>query len=205
MSGSISNQLSSVAQKIATAETDIEKVETKIEKVKTDIEEVKTKIATAETEIEAVKAQLSVVDQQLCASGLPDEQENSLVEDQRYLRKRISELQEEKNQLLKRISEDLGKEKNHLLEEKNHLRVKENRLLDQLKDLQQGAEGVSGSLFDLNLERTYVCCVTIFANVFLNHVFHRIQRQTHTISAAAAWYHGSPREGQGRATHRFGN
>ena len=198
MSGSISNQLSSVAQKIATAETEIEEVKTEIEKVKTDIEEVKTKIATAETEIEkvkpeieAVKAQLSVVDQQLCASGLPDEQENSLVEDQRYLRKRISELQ-------KRISEDLGVKENHLRDAWKDLR-------DQLKDLQQGAEGVSGSLFDLNLERTYVCCVTIFANVFLNHVFHRIQRQTHTISAAAAWYHGSPREGQGRATHRFGN
>jgi len=191
MSGSISNQLSSVAQKIATAETEIEEVKTEIEKVKTDIEEVKTKIATAETEIEKVKAQLSVVDQQLCASGLPDEEKNSLVEDQRYLRKRISELQ-------KRISEDLGVKENHLRDAWKDLR-------DQLKDLQQGAEGVSGSLFDLNLERTYVCCVTIFANVFLNHVFHRIQRQTHTISAAAAWYHGSPREGQGRATHRFGN
>jgi chromosome segregation ATPase len=171
MSGSISNQLSSVAQKIATAETEIEEVKTEIEKVKTDIEEVKTKIATAETEIEAVKAQLSVVDQQLCASGLPDEEKNSLVEEQRYFRKRISELGKEKNQLLKRISEDLGKEK-------NHLRVKENRLLDQLKDLQQVAEGVSGSLFDLNLERTYVCCVTLaFATVVLNHVFHRIQLQ----------------------------
>ena len=60
----------------------------------------------------------------------------------------------------------------------NRLRDAWKDLRDQLKDLQQGAEGVSGSLFDLNLERTYVCCVTLaFVNVFLIHVFHRIQLQ----------------------------
>jgi septal ring factor EnvC (AmiA/AmiB activator) len=171
-----------MSDKVSDVEKEIEKVKAEI---KSEIKDVKPKI----------EKQLEDVDEQLCASGLSDEKKEKLEERQHWLQKRISDLADKENLL--RVQE-------------NHLRVKEKDLRDKEKNLQKvadaaDAERVSGSLFDLNLERTYVCCVTIFANVFLNHVFHRIQRQTHTISAAAAWYHGSPREGQGRATHRFGN